>query len=207
MSSTVESLRLDIVHLREQLRRKEEELERRERMLRAVERGIGVIVRRRHLRLRLRLKKLFTPMELRPATPTTGKRKSVWDQSGRLGPEEDVEMRKGIPFNPEGLRGKREIVGLKVGGVLWEVGIGGVTAALEELGVVICDGSRWLVGDEEREKRKGVRKTSSTVVTMLRGVDDADRLTKRGLWIGGDGTRSEDTWRWRQPRRRDRGVF
>ena len=67
-------------------------------------------------------------------TPTSGKRgiKEMVDEVV------DGKKRKlgygGIPFDPEGVRGKGRVVGLKLGGVLGEVLIGGVMAGLEEAG-------------------------------------------------------------------------
>ena len=105
-------------------------------------------------------RKPYTKMELRPATPTTGKR------GIREMVEEVVDGKKrrigygGIPFDPEGVRGKGIVVGLKVGGVLWEVGIGGVEVALEEAGFILTEGTRWLVGERERVRREGLGRTS-----------------------------------------------
>ena len=48
----------------------------------------------------------------------------------------------GIPFDPEGVRGKGIVVGLKLGGVFWETRIGGVEDALEEAGFIITEGTR-----------------------------------------------------------------
>ena len=130
-------------------------------------------------------RKTFTTTELRPMTPTSGKRgiKEMVD--------EVVEGKKrklgygGIPFDPEGVRGKGIVVGLKLGGVLWEVGIGGVVAALEEAGFILAEGARWLVDEKERERRKKTGRLSSTVVAFVRGVAEAEVLLKKGLWLGG----------------------
>jgi len=62
-----------------------------------------------------------------------GKRRRV----GEVGREVDPEKAQ-----PVGV-----IMGLKVGGVLWEDGIGGVEKGLETVGIEICDGARWLVGE------------------------------------------------------------
>ena len=77
------------------------------------------------------------------------------------------------------------MVGLKVNGVLWEVGVEGLLAALEEEGYVISEGARWLVDEEEVVRRKGLGKTSSTVVVFLRGASEAAGLLRHGLWLGG----------------------
>ena len=121
-------------------------------------------------------------MELRPATPNSGKR------GIEAMVEEVVEGKKrykGIPFDPEGVRGKGVVVGLKVGGVLWEVGIGGVLNALEEAGFILAEGGGWLVEEEERKRRERWGRTSSTVVAFVRGVAEADVLLKKGLWLRG----------------------
>ena len=91
----------------------------------------------------------------------------------------------GIPFDPVGLRGKRTVVGLKVNGVLWEVGVEGLLAALEEESYVICEGARWLVNEEEVVRRKGLGKMLSTVVVFLRGASQVAGLLRRRLWLGG----------------------
>ena len=64
--------------------------------------------------------KPYTRVEIRPVTPTTGKRgiKEIIEEVM------DGKRRRvgywGIPYDPEGVRGKGIIVGLKLGGVLWE---------------------------------------------------------------------------------------
>jgi len=91
----------------------------------------------------------------------------------------------GIPFDPEGLRGKGVVVGLKLGGVLWAVGIGGVVATLEEGGFILAEGARWLVDEKERARREALGRLSSTVVVFVRGVAETDILMRKGLWLGG----------------------
>ena len=87
-------------------------------------------------------RKPFMKVELRPATPSSGKRgiKELVDEVI------DGKKRRvgngGIPFDPEGVRGKGIVVGLKIGGVLWRVGIGGVEAALEEGEFILTEGMR-----------------------------------------------------------------
>jgi len=74
---------------------------------------------------------------------------------------------------------------IKVGGMQWEDGIGGVERALEEAGIVICEGMRWLVPESELAKRKDGGLLSSTVVVKVRGVDMVGQLCRSGLWVGG----------------------
>ena len=78
--------------------------------------------------------------ELRPMTLTSGKRgiKEMRDEVVE-GKKRKIEY-GGIPFDPEGVRGKDIVVGLKLGVVLWETGIGGVVAALEEAGFILAEG-------------------------------------------------------------------
>jgi len=102
-------------------------------------------------------RKVFTT-ELRPMTPTSGKRgiKEIGEEvmDGRRG-----RLREGgIPFDLEGVRRKGIVVGLKLGGVLWGVGIGGVVASLEEVGFILAEGARWLVGERERMRRENISK-------------------------------------------------
>ena len=58
---------------------------------------------------------------------------------------------------------------VKIGGVRWEEGIGGVEAALNEVGVEFCEGTRWLVKEEELEKRRMCGSLASTVVVRVKG--------------------------------------
>ena len=74
---------------------------------------------------------------------------------------------------------------VKIGGVRWEDGIGGVEVALCEAGIAFCDGTRWLVGEEELEKRKVSGRLSSTVVARVRGMEVMGQLCRSGLWVGG----------------------
>ena len=92
---------------------------------------------------------------------------------------------RGIPFDPEGLRGKCIVVGLKLDGVLWEVGIGGVVAAIDEGGFILAEGARWLVDEKERVRRQALGWQSSTVVVFVRGVAETDALMKKSLWLRG----------------------
>jgi len=100
-----------------------------------------------------------------------GKRRRV----GEVGREVDPEKAQ-----PVGV-----IMGLKVGGVLWEDGIGGVEQGLEAVGVEVCDGARWLVGEGVRRERVEAGKKSSTVLVRVRGEVVANRLFRTGLWVGG----------------------
>ncbi|KAG0640102.1 hypothetical protein HOY80DRAFT_1043079 [Tuber brumale] len=65
--------------------------------------------------------------------------------------------RVGGAFDPENFEGNRVPFMVKIGGVWWEEGIGGVEVALREAGVGFCEGTRWLVGEEELDKRRKVR--------------------------------------------------
>ena len=132
----------------------------------------------------------FTPRkpfttELRSMTPTRGKR-GIREMVDEVVDGKRRRLREGgIPFDPEGVRGKGIVVGLKLGGVLWEVGIGGVVAALEEAGFILAEGSRWLVDEKERARREKMGRLSSTVVAFVRGVGEAEMLLKKGLWLRG----------------------
>ena len=125
LSNTIDSLKREVSLLRDKLTTAELKLAeaKRAKMKMEVENVIPFTPR-----------KQITRAELRPVTPTSAKRgiKEMVD--------EVVEGKKrklgygGIPFDPEGVRGKGIVVGLKLGGVLWEMGIGGVLATLEEAG-------------------------------------------------------------------------
>jgi len=173
MDPSIESLKREVAALREKLNDTEKKLEIKEAQLRTFVRNSTPFTP----------KKMETVLEKRPETPKSMKRER---ESTTFGARDGKRFEGGgIPFDPVGLRGKRTVVGLKVNGVLWEVGVEGLLAALEEEGFVICDGARWLVNEEEVVRRKGLGKTSSTVVVFLRGASDVAGLLRKGLWLGG----------------------
>ena len=87
----------------------------------------------------------------------------------------------GGPRDPEKRRDLRLPAAVKVGGMRWETGIGGVQAGLMEAGVEFCEGARWLVAEGELQKRKERGSLSSTVVVRIRGGDVAGQLCRTGL--------------------------
>jgi len=91
----------------------------------------------------------------------------------------------GGPGDPEKRRNLRLPAAVKVGGVRWETGIGGVQAGLMEAGVQFCEGAKWLVSEGELQKRKERGSLSSTVVVRIRGGDVGGQLCHTGLWVGG----------------------
>ena len=91
----------------------------------------------------------------------------------------------GGSFDPEKEEEKSLPYMVKVGGVRWEDGIGGVEAALQEAGVEFCEGTRWLVNEEELEKRRKRGSLASTVVVRVRGLDVVHQLGRAGVWVGG----------------------
>ena len=91
----------------------------------------------------------------------------------------------GRVVDPEKAQPVGVIMGLKVGGVLWEDGIGGVRKGLEAVGIEICDEGRWLVGESTRRERMESGKKSSTVLVRVRGEGVASGLFRSGLWVGG----------------------
>ena len=62
----------------------------------------------------------------------------------------------GGPKDPEKRRDLRLPAAVKVGGVRWETGIGGVQAGLMEAGVEFCKGARWLVAEGPEEEGEGL---------------------------------------------------
>jgi len=96
-----------------------------------------------------------------------------------------VEEEVGTQVDPEKVQGRGPVVGLKVGGVAWLVGVEGVVAELGRLGIVSCEGSRWLVDDAERDRRIKEGKTSSTVLALVNGGKDVDGLFRSGMWLAG----------------------
>ena len=91
----------------------------------------------------------------------------------------------GGSFDPEKEEEKSLPYMVKVGGVRWEDGIGGVEAALLEAGVEFCEGTRWLVNEEELEKRRKRGSLASTVVVRVRGLEVVHQLGRAGVWVGG----------------------
>jgi len=173
MDPTIESLKREVTVLREKLNDAEKKLEIKEAQLRTFVRNSTPFTP----------KKMETVLEKRPETPKSMKRER---ESTTFGAREGKRFEGGgIPFDPVGLRGKKTVVGLKVNGVVWEVGVDGLLAALEEEGFVICEGARWLVDEKEVARRKGLGKTSSTVVVFVRGASDVAGLLRKGLWLGG----------------------
>ena len=88
-------------------------------------------------------------------------------------------------FDPEKEVGKGIPRMVKIGGVRWDEGIGGVEAALREAGISFCDGTRWLVGGEELEKRRKRGSLASTVVVRVMGEEVVRQLGRAGIWVGG----------------------
>ena len=142
----------------------------------------------------------ITVSEVRPTTPMTpvslipfrlGRKRGggEGEVSGSLvvekGKRRKVEEEVGARVDPEMERGKGPVVGIKVGGVAWLVGVEGVVEELGRMGFVICEGSRWLVDDEERGRRMKAGKTSSTVLAMVRGGKEVDALFRTGMWLAG----------------------
>ena len=164
LDNTVESLKREVSLLKDKLTEMELKLAEDQRA---------------KLRERVGSAMPFTPRkpfttEVRLLTPTSGKRgiKELVD--------EVVEGKKrkvgygGIPFDPEGVRGKGVVVGLKLGGVLWETGIGGVLDALEEAGFILAEGGRWLVGER---RGRGGRRWVGQVLRWWRLSEGWRRLT------------------------------
>jgi len=173
MDPTIESLKREVAVLREKLNDTEKKLEIKEAQLRTFVRNSTPFTP----------KKMETVLEKRPETPKSMKRER---ESTTFGAMDGKRFEGGgIPFDPVGLRGKRTVVGLKVNGVVWEVGVDGPLAALEEEGFLICDGARWLVDEKEVARRKGLGKTSSTVVVFVRGASEVAGLLRKSLWLGG----------------------
>jgi len=95
------------------------------------------------------------------------------------------KRRVGGSFDSEKEVGKSIPRMIRVGGVRWDDGIGGVEAALREAGVGFCDGTRWLVGEEELEKRRERGSLASTVVIRVMGEEVVCQLGRAGIWVGG----------------------
>ena len=144
--------------------------------------------------------KKIIPMDIRPTTLMTpvslirfklGRRGGGWEGkgSGSLvvegGKRRKVGEEVGTQVDPEQKWGKGPVVGIKVGGVAWLVGVEGVVVELGRMGFVICEGSRWLVDDAERGRRMKSGKTSSTVLAMVRGGKEVNALFCTGMWLSG----------------------
>ena len=121
--------------------------------------------------------------EVRPNTPDTpvspipfrlGRKRTGGEGEGSGFLSRTVEVGEGkrrkveeeviTQVDPEKLKGTGPVEGLKVGGVAWLVGVEGVVEELGRMGIVSCEGGRWLVDDAERDRRMTAGKTLSTVV-------------------------------------------
>ncbi|KAG0642242.1 hypothetical protein HOY80DRAFT_998660 [Tuber brumale] len=91
----------------------------------------------------------------------------------------------GAAFDPEKGQGKMIPMMVKVGGVLWEDGIGGVLEGLQGTSVVVGEGSRWLVGKEEHNRRRANGSLSSTVLLKVLGEESVHDLCWHGIWVDG----------------------
>ncbi|KAG0633036.1 hypothetical protein HOY80DRAFT_1006322 [Tuber brumale] len=88
-------------------------------------------------------------------------------------------------FDPEKGQEKMLPMMVKVGGVLWEDGIGGVLTELQETSVVVGEESRWLVGKEERDCREANGSSSSMVLLKVLGEESVHDLCRYSLCVGG----------------------
>ena len=144
--------------------------------------------------------KKITSTEIRSNTPMTpvspipfklGRKRGGGEEEGSglllrvvevaEGKRRKVEEEVGTRVDPDKEQGKGPVVGLKVGGMAWLVGVEGVVAELGRLGIVSCEGSRWLVDDAERGRRMKEGKTSSTVLALVRGGKGVDGLFRSGM--------------------------
>ncbi|KAG0637979.1 hypothetical protein HOY80DRAFT_1080678 [Tuber brumale] len=99
--------------------------------------------------------------------------------------EERKRRKVGGEFDPEKGRRKMLPMRVKVGGVLWEDGIGGVLEGLQGTSVVVGEGSRWLMGKEEQDRRRANGSLSSTVLLKVLGEESVRDLCRHGIWMGG----------------------
>ena len=95
------------------------------------------------------------------------------------------KRRVGGSFDPEKEEGKSLPYMVKIGGVRWENENGGVEAALQEAGVEFCEGTRWLVNEEELKKRRKRGSLASMVVVRVRGLEMVHQLGQASVWVGG----------------------
>ena len=126
-----------------------------------------------------------TDLEWRPAIPEIERRKRdvLGDFVVRVvdGVKRRIMEVGGISFDPEGRKPLGLIVGVKVGGVERGMGIEETLAALQEVGIVVCEGSRLFVGEDERRRREKQGRKSSTMVVMIRGEEAVRHLYREGV--------------------------
>lgn len=130
--------------------------------------------------------KKTVPTEIFPTTPMTrispipcrlgrkrGGGQSKWSRSllekveVERGQKIKVEKDVGLLIENEKERGIGPMMGLKVGGVAWLVGVHSGLAELGRMGFVICECSRWLVNDEGSGRRMKPGKTWSSVGALV----------------------------------------
>ena len=58
-------------------------------------------------------------------------------------------------------------------------------ATLQEVEGEFCEGTRWLVKEEELEKRRKRGSLASTVVVRVKGEEMVRQLGQAGVWVGG----------------------
>jgi len=97
------------------------------------------------------------------------------------GKSRKVEAEMGTRVDPEKEKGIGPVVGLTVGSVVWLVGVAGVVEELGRMGFVSCQGSRLLVNEAEQGRLMKERKTSSTLVALVRGRKEVDCLFRMGI--------------------------
>jgi len=160
------------------------ELEKLVRDLRKENSDVRVILEKVDRRMAsVKIPSKVTFAEVRPNTPDTpvslipfrlGRKRGGGEGEGSEflsrtvevgeGKRRKVEEEVGTQVDPEKARETGPVVGLKVGGVAWLVGVEGVVEELGRMGIVSCESGCWLVDDAERDRRMKAGKTLSTVV-------------------------------------------
>jgi len=107
-----------------------------------------------------------------------------WAQVVVKGKKRSVEEEVGRAPDPMVRWGNVAQVMVKVGGVRWDDGIGGVVEGLKQSGFVVCGKEKWLVGVEERKRRMEQGSRSSTVLVKVMDKERAGELCWAGLWVG-----------------------
>ena len=178
-SSTKDALARENKFLRGRLREVEEELRQARIKL-----GENRIWKSEEEEMEARRNPWRTPSPEEERFPRETSKRSLEDLVAQV-VDGGKKRKVGGSFDPEKGVGKGIPRMVKVGGVRWSEGIGGVEAALREAGVGFCEGTRWLVGEEGLDKRRKRGGLVSTVVVRVVGEEVVRQLGRAGIWVGG----------------------
>jgi len=108
---------------------------------------------------------------------------SSWAQVAVKGKKRKVEEERRRAPHPVVRWGNVGPVMVKVGGMIWDDGIGGVVEGLKMSGFVVCGEGKRLVREEERKRRMDQSRRSSRVLVKVMDRERVGKLCLAGLWV------------------------